>query len=151
MKPQLSAWRHHVLKDGNRFREMCETHGIYPDVNALKLWSNWLTPLGLDGPRFDTVFFVAEGNEATRIELSRDEMVGFDWQTPLHALIASASEKSRLAPPQVYECSRLASFVDTNELMKFAEERQKLGCELIFPVRLKCADGIVVIFPGTVG
>lgn len=41
-------------------------------------------------------------------------------------------------------------FDSAKELLEFAEERQKFGCELTLPVRVRCVDGIVAIFPGTV-
>ncbi|OQV22265.1 Nucleoside diphosphate-linked moiety X motif 19 [Hypsibius exemplaris] len=147
----LSVWRKDVLKDGSKFFDLCHSHGLQPDVDALKIWSDWLTPLGLEsgGKRFDTVFFVAEGDEtAMKFELSQEEMVGYQWMSPMEALVASQSAKLRLAPPQVYECSRLAQFSSAKELLRFANHRQQFGCALTFPIRYKCKDGMVAIFPG---
>jgi nucleoside diphosphate-linked moiety X motif protein 19 len=53
-----------------------------------------------------------------------------------------------LAPPQVYEMSRLCHFQRLKELKQFAAERELKGSERWMPVRIKCQDGIIALLPG---
>ncbi|GAV05290.1 hypothetical protein RvY_15445 [Ramazzottius varieornatus] len=148
IKTEVASWRKRVLKDAAHFYDMCDHHSIYPDVDALAIWSDWLTPIDLSSKRFDTVFFVAEGDDAVQVDVHRDEMDMFEWSSPLQSLLARMERKVKMAPPQIYELSRLMQFESAKDLLKFAVERQKYGCDLTLPVRVRCSDGIVAIFPG---
>lgn len=53
-----------------------------------------------------------------------------------------------LAPPQVYELSRLCNFVEFDTLRQFAAERQRLGVERWLPVISTYQDGAVALLPG---
>ena len=145
---ELPLWRTRIMKDGRLFLEMCRELNICPDVAALKLWSNWLTPIDIPGKRFDTLFFVAEGDEAIQIDVHKSEMQNAVWISPLDAIVGLAAGSVKLAPPQMYELTRLLRFENAQELINFADARQKHGVEFTFPVRIKCSDGIVSIFPG---
>ncbi|XP_055339079.1 acyl-coenzyme A diphosphatase NUDT19-like [Paramacrobiotus metropolitanus] len=145
---ELAEWRKSVTNDSTKFLDMCEQLHIYPDVEALKLWSDWLTPTDLPIKRFDTVFFVAEGDEGVDIDVNEKEMLNSRWMSPGEALVAMASGEITLPPPQMYECTRLMRFKSAKELVEFAERRQHFGAILYLPVRIRCADGIVTLFPG---
>jgi len=54
----IDEWRKLVRKNATNFIELCSQNNCYPDVNALHLWSNWLTPPILK-TKFDTKFFLA--------------------------------------------------------------------------------------------
>lgn len=53
-----------------------------------------------------------------------------------------------LAPPQVYELSRLSNFNEFDALRQFAAERQSLGIERWLPVISTYQDGAVALLPG---
>jgi len=53
-----------------------------------------------------------------------------------------------LAPPQVYELSRLCNFKEFDALRQFAAERQSLGIERWLPVISTFQDGAVALLPG---
>ena len=53
-----------------------------------------------------------------------------------------------LAPPQVYELSRLANFPSYQGLKSFAEKREFLGCQRWTPQLIGHRDGAVLVLPG---
>lgn len=54
----IDKWRRLVQKNAHNFIELCYQNKCYPDVGALQLWSNWLSPPVLK-TKFDTKFFLA--------------------------------------------------------------------------------------------
>jgi len=54
----IDRWRKLVQKNASNFINLCNENNCYPDVGALHLWSNWLTPPLLK-TKFDTKFFLA--------------------------------------------------------------------------------------------
>lgn len=54
----IDKWRKLVQKNSSNFIDLCNQNNCYPDVGALHLWSNWLTP-PLVKAKFDTKFFLA--------------------------------------------------------------------------------------------
>jgi len=54
----IDKWRELVRKSASNFIELCNQNNCYPDVDALHVWSNWLTPPILK-TKFDTKFFLA--------------------------------------------------------------------------------------------
>jgi len=54
----IETWRKLVQKNAYNFINLCNQNKCYPDVSALHLWSNWLTP-SLLKTKFDTKFFLA--------------------------------------------------------------------------------------------
>ena len=54
----IDRWRKLVQKNASNFINLCSENNCYPDVGALHLWSNWLTP-PLIRTQFDTTFFLA--------------------------------------------------------------------------------------------
>lgn len=55
----LKKWQKRVQKDPNEFLKMCFELEIYPDIQGLHLWCNWLTPYAEMARQYDTVFFLA--------------------------------------------------------------------------------------------
>lgn len=53
-----------------------------------------------------------------------------------------------LAPPQVYELSRLCNFTEFDSLRQFALERQSDGSERWLPVISTYQDGAIALLPG---
>lgn len=54
----IDKWRKLVQKNSSNFIDLCNQNNCYPDVGALHLWSNWLSPPILK-TKFDTKFFLA--------------------------------------------------------------------------------------------
>lgn len=54
----IDNWRKLVQKNASHFIDLCNQNNCYPDVGALYLWSNWLSPPLLNA-KFDTKFFLA--------------------------------------------------------------------------------------------
>lgn len=54
---RINMWRNLVQKNACNFISLCRQNSCYPDVGALYLWSNWLSPPMLK-TKFDTKFFI---------------------------------------------------------------------------------------------
>lgn len=78
----IEMWRKLVQKNANNFINLCNKNKCYPDVGALHLWSNWLTPPLLK-TKFDTKFFLTiiespfdaspDGIETSQMAVSTNE------------------------------------------------------------------------------
>ena len=67
--------------------------------------------------------------------------------------VASIVEQVRgdiwLPPPQLYELSRMANFVECDHLQRFAAQRQRRGVERWLPIIRPTSSGRLSIYPGT--
>jgi nucleoside diphosphate-linked moiety X motif protein 19 len=59
-----------------------------------------------------------------------------------------SQEKVFLAPPQVYELSRLHNLPNFNAVKEFASRRQQFGVERWLPVIATYRDGALSVLPG---
>lgn len=147
------SWRDRVHKNPSEFLRLCQVHELCPDIWSLSEWADWLTPLHLKTKsRFDTIFYAAFQENLDESKAATDdnkEVSDVQFMTPGDALRLHSEEKIWLAPPQVYEMSRLAAYETFGSLQKFAQERaQQYGVETWFPVFANCSDGGVALYPG---
>lgn len=70
------------------------------------------------------------------------------WCTPSSILDEHSTADVFLAPPQVYELSRMCNFNEFDSLRQFSAERQSLGVERWLPVMSTYQDGAVALLPG---
>jgi len=72
------------------------------------------------------------------------------WQFwDIHSLLKEAQDNDLMvAPPQLYEVHRLASLADMNEVEEYTAQRESLGTERYFPIRIGCKDGAIIVSPG---
>lgn len=92
---------------GAGLREALAAAGLEPDLDALRIWANWITPLARP-QRFDTTFFLARmpaGQEAACDQRETSEGL---WLGPQAALKANQEGRVGLAPPQVRLLGQLA-------------------------------------------
>ncbi|KAI4470665.1 testosterone-regulated protein rp2 [Holotrichia oblita] len=146
-EPELLKWQYKIHDDPQNFIELCRKYEVYPDVWALKEWSNWATP-AVSPAKFDTAFYLTAFEELPPVHGEEKEVQKLEWASPTDYLIRNMKEELILGPPQVYEMSRLRTFMDIDELLKFASERSKEGVERYFPTRIKTKGGICTILPG---
>ncbi|ESO90863.1 hypothetical protein LOTGIDRAFT_191687, partial [Lottia gigantea] len=153
-KDILEYWRKEVYADPSKFLAMCKELKIIPDVWCLYEWSNWLTPTGLDsfskksGRRFDTAFFMACVPEKPEAMHDEGETVHLQWGSPKDVLYEYAHNQAQIAPPQLYELSRLFNFADINHLHEFVWKRELQGLIRYFPIQIKCQDAYLSVLPG---
>ncbi|CAG5124792.1 unnamed protein product [Candidula unifasciata] len=141
-----SKWRKSIMSDPSQFLVMCRELGMVPDVWSLYEWSNWLTP-PLKGKRFDTAFFVSCIDEGPNVSLSEESSHGV-WMQPEDILQEASRGSLVLAPPQVYELSRLVRFQTVDELVIFAWKRSSHRAQRWMPVIYSCADATLFVLPG---
>jgi len=55
---------------------LCQDFEIYPDIWALKEWSNWVTPVSLP-IRFDTIFFLTAFQQMPNTNIEEKEIHNF--------------------------------------------------------------------------
>lgn len=145
--PEIKKWQNRVHDDPNQFIEMCNEFEVYPDVWALKEWSNWATPPP-SPVLFDTVFFLASFHQLPLTQAEKKEVQHLEWSSPTDYLLRNEKETIALPPPQFYELSRLRNFTDIEKLAKFAQKRAPCGLERYLPMRVTSEDGIFTVLPG---
>lgn len=61
---ELTAWRKRVYQNPLEFINLCLLLDCHPDLNNVKIWSNWLTPGNqFLSTRYDSKFFLVMFNE----------------------------------------------------------------------------------------
>ena len=68
--------------------------------------------------------------------------------TPLESLQKNVEEQIWLAPPQIYEMSRLCGVKNIHSLRQHSKLQDSAGCTRLFPVRVTLSDGIITTLPG---
>ena len=138
--------------DPGQFLGMCKSLNVIPDVWSLFEWSCWLTPLNLVGQtkrRFDTLFyihFLADDN--VTVQLDNQEVTDHLWTDPDEVMDLHSESKVWLAPPQMYELSRIRNFKKLQDLQAFTVKRESQGCTTWLPVLAKCQDAAIALYPG---
>jgi len=144
----LSSWREKVRNDGSSFLELCSATGLCPDIWSLYDWSNWLTPISVGHKRFDTMFFVICLDRQPKVVLDNMEVTTLKWCTPLEMLEEHTQERVFLAPPQVYELSRIHHLSNFSAVKEFSSRRDPLGSDRWLPVLATYKDGAISFLPG---
>lgn len=144
----LSAWRDRVRKDAGAFQDLCMETNFCPNIWSLYEWWNWLTPTSVGHKRCDTMFYVCFLEVEPKVVLDNEEVTTLKWCTPSGMLDEHSTADVFLAPPQVYELSRLCNFNEFDSLRQFAAERQSKGIERWLPVISTYQDGAVALLPG---
>lgn len=70
------------------------------------------------------------------------------WCTPTQVLQKHLEERVFIAPPQVYELSRIMRLPNISSMRKFARSRQTLGTERWMPFMFTYDDGSLGVLPG---
>lgn len=144
----LSEWQLRVRNDSSAFLELCDTLQLVPNIWALYEWSDWLTPVSVGHRRFDTIFYVACLAERPVVRVDNAEVTKPIWCNPPSILEEHRLESVFLAPPQVYELSRMLHFSSMDRFSRYLAARQVLGTERWLPVMLTYDDGAVSLLPG---
>ncbi|XP_068451514.1 acyl-coenzyme A diphosphatase NUDT19 isoform X2 [Clinocottus analis] len=132
---ELNKWRDLVNQNPSNFIKMCRELELLPNIWALHEWGNWLTPAGRYGMnRFDTAFFICCLQEIPHALQDEKEIVCFKWSTPSEVLQSYQARELWIAPPQVYELSRMCRIPLLNDLHNFSRQRATEGCEQLLPV-----------------
>lgn len=148
---ELSDWRTKVHKDPGQLCALYKSLGLVPDLWSLKEWSCWLTPTDLHEQgkrRFDTLFYTTSLDSIPDILLDNQEVTDVKWTEPSKILESFYNSELWLAPPQVYELSRLLNFPEQDQLVEFSAGRHGSGCKTWLPIRLQCQDGTISLLPG---
>ena len=114
-------------------------------------WSDWLTPTDLHEQgrrRFDTIFYQTSLQTIPTTLLDQQEVTAVQWTDPASILQQFYNKELWLAPPQVYELSKLLRFTDLDNLDRVSRDRQQHGLSTWLPVRMECQDGLLSLLPG---
>ena len=149
---ELRGWRDRVHKDPSALLELCRHFEVSPDIWSLSEWSCWLTPLFRGDPgnrRFDTIFYSVYLEERPRGGSEDDkEMTAMRWGDPDEILTEHHNGEIVLAPPQVYELTRMRTVSAMSELCDFSKRLAPMGVNTWLPVIYPCSDGFVSVLPG---
>uniref|UniRef100_G3PVB0 Acyl-coenzyme A diphosphatase NUDT19 n=1 Tax=Gasterosteus aculeatus TaxID=69293 RepID=G3PVB0_GASAC len=145
----LNKWRDLVNQNPSNFIQMCRELEVLPNIWALHEWGNWLTPEGRYGvKRFDTAFFICCLQEIPPALQDDKEIVSVKWSTPSEVLQNYQAQEFWIAPPQVYEISRMCRLPLLNDLHNFSSRRATEGCEQLLPVLSSKDEHFTALLPG---
>lgn len=146
---ELNKWRDLVNQNPSNFIQMCRELEVLPNIWALHEWGNWLTPEGRYGvKRFDTAFFICCLQEIPPALQDDKEIVSVKWSTPSEVLQNYQAQEFWIAPPQVYEISRMCRLPLLNDLHNFSSRRATEGCEQLLPVLSSKDEHFTALLPG---
>ncbi|KAM3876936.1 acyl-coenzyme A diphosphatase NUDT19 [Diretmus argenteus] len=147
---ELTRWRSLVNETPSNFIRMCRELELMPNIWALHEWGNWLTPTGVyeKQRRFDTAFFICCLQEIPHTLQDEKEIVHFKWSPPSEIIHSYQARELWIAPPQLYELSRMCRFPLLSDLHNFSSQRATEGCEQWLPVRLVKDDCHISLLPG---
>lgn len=131
------------VHSGNRLLlDICREEQLLIDLDALQLWSHWITPEA-EPRRYDTRFFVAVAppeQEAIHDEL---ELTAGVWGTPASFLAQHSANEIRMILPTVASLRSIEPFADTAALMAAAAAKGPIKPKA--PVMITEPDGSVTI------
>lgn len=146
---ELTRWRTLVNQNPSNFVRMCKELQLVPNIWALHEWGNWLTPASRYGAsRFDTAFFICCLQDVPDTLQDQKEIVRFQWSTPVEILKSYRDRQLWIAPPQIYELSRMCRLPRLADLHQFSHERAVEGCEQWLPVLSSEGEGFISALPG---
>ena len=147
----LAEWRARVHREPGALLQLYREAAAVPDIWALVEWADWLTPTDLHEQgkrRFDTMFYLASLQEVPVTVQDQLEVTASQWTDPASCLQQCTDRQLWLAPPQVYELSKLLNLSRLADLERSARLRQRHGLETWLPVRVECEDGLLSLLPG---
>ncbi|XP_035205052.1 nucleoside diphosphate-linked moiety X motif 19-like isoform X1 [Stegodyphus dumicola] len=144
----IQMWQEKIHKDPHMFIDLCLESHMCPDIWSLYEWSDWLTPTSVGHRRYDTMFYLCCLPRQPDVLLDKGEVTVMRWCTPEEMLEDNSTHTVFLAPPQVYELSRLIPLQSYHELKQFAKKREPNGCERWMPIIATAIDGAVSLLPG---
>jgi nucleoside diphosphate-linked moiety X motif protein 19 len=147
-KIDIKTWMKKVHDNADLFPDFCLEVGLVPDIWALSEWWNWMTPETLGHKRFDTIFYICCLDTVPKAMSDEKEVSAVEWYSPLHTLELHTQNEAFLAPPQVYELSRLCNFNRFEAVRDFARKRQKHGIERWCANITGLKDGAILALPG---
>lgn len=99
--------------------------------------------------RFDTLFYVCQLSQQPKVRIDNQEVTKTAWCHPESILTDFQQGKVKLAPPQIYEISKLAHHRRIDELKAFTSRRQTLGTERWMPFMFRFDnDELAFVLPG---
>jgi len=147
-KFDIGEWQKRVYNDPCEFLNLCRRYSLCPDVWSLYEWCNWLTPEGMGPKRFDTIFYLCVIDSIPPVLIDGQEITQVRWLDPVASVAEQVKGDIWLPPPQLYELSRMAHFIDCNNLQQFAAERQRRGVGQWLPILHATSSGQLSIYPG---
>lgn len=144
----LIEWRDRIHEDPLNFIELCLETGTCPNLWSLYEWWDWLTPTSVGHRRYDTMFYLCCLDKQPEVVLDQSEVITLKWCAPDDMLEEHFNNSVFLAPPQVYELSRMHHLRSYVQLQQFAQKRSTEGVQQWLPVIATAQDGALSLLPG---
>lgn len=147
-KVNIPEWKKKIHNNPIEFVNFCSEVGLCPDIWSLSEWWNWLTPSALGHKRFDTIFYICCLDFLPKADYDEKEISSVEWVSPIEMLEEHHAKRASLAPPQVYELSRICNFGTLKSLKQFSHKREQFGIERWCATITGLKDGAMLSLPG---
>ena len=130
--------------------ELCDEHGLHPDLDHMVWVSHWITPVG-EQRRFDTRFYLVPAPRGQSSSHDDNETIASLWVEPADALRRQAAGELTMMPPTVTNLRFLAEHASVDAVMGAARLMPPPEC--VLPKLRTDADGklVGILLPGDPG
>jgi hypothetical protein len=142
---RFAGYRTELIAGRTTLGHIAAREGLRLATDALAYWAHWITPEAMP-KRFDTHFFLAEGQSGQATVHDNVEVTASAWMTPEAALEGFAGGKFPLVFATVRQLRDLVGLRGTEEAFaRFAA----VTPPTIMPIAERAADGTIIVhIPG---
>lgn len=127
---RFAGYRGAVHAGGRTLRSIAEDESLRIALDALRLFSHWVTPpLPIEGRRFDTRFFMTRVPARQVPAHDNRETTDGVWVTPTEAIARAAKREIVLPPPTWTTLKELQRFRSVDDVLEWAAARNIVRSE----------------------
>ncbi|MCL1865062.1 MAG: NUDIX domain-containing protein [Spirochaetes bacterium] len=115
---KFTDYRKLVFENSLSFKEMLMKEKLKPAINNLFYIDRHITPF-ISPIRYDTRFFAAILPDNQELSPDGDELISFEWITPLDGLLKYEDRKIKLVRPTIKTLEFLNEFGSSDELIAY--------------------------------
>ena len=142
---RFAGYRGAVHAGGRTLRSIADDESLRIALDALRLFSHWVTPpLPIEGRRFDTRFFMTRVPASQVPAHDNRETTDGVWVTPTEAITRATNHQIVLPPPTWITLRELERHPTVDSALAWASARRVTRRE---PAILEVAGGRVLVMP----
>ncbi|MCL2155314.1 MAG: NUDIX domain-containing protein [Leptospirales bacterium] len=118
---RFTDYRKLVFTNSLSFKEMLMKEKLIPAIDNLFYIDRHITPF-ISPIRYDTRFFAVIVPDKQEVSQDGDELVSYEWMTPLEGLLKYKEKKLKLVRPTIQTLEFLNRFSSAGEMVSFFKD-----------------------------